>query len=80
MTLLQLQDFLFWSMVVNFGLYLLTVIAVFALKDFICALHQKLFGFDQSTTLQSMHRYIANYKLMIIVFNFAPWIATLMIL
>ena len=74
-----LQDFFFWCMVINTGIYVFTAIAVFLFKGIICWIHEKIFGFDEETTLKSVHRYLSNYKLLITVFNFAPWIVILII-
>jgi len=49
------------------------------LRDFLCRIHKKIFGLDEEAVLNSIHRYLASYKLLITVFNFAPWIAILII-
>ena len=74
-----LQKFFFWCLVINTGIYEFTAIAVFAFRGIICWIHQKIFEFDEKTTLKSVHRYLANYKLLITAFNFVPWIAILII-
>jgi uncharacterized protein DUF6868 len=74
-----LQKFFFWCMVVNTGIYFFTAIAVFAFRTSICWIHNKIFGFGEETTLKSVHKYLANYKLLITVFNFVPWIAILIV-
>ena len=79
MDLEQLQDLFFWCMVINSGIYALTAIAVVVLRDFLCRIHKKIFGLDEEAVLKSVHRYLASYKLLITVFNFAPWIAILII-
>ena len=79
MELETLQGFFFWCMVINTGIYTFTAIAVLAFRGIICWLHEKIFGFDEETTLKSVHRYLANYKLLITVFNFTPWVAILII-
>jgi len=66
-------------LVINTGIYFFTAIAVFALRSPICWIHKKIFGFDEETTLKSVHKYLANYKLLITAFNFVPWIAILII-
>ena len=75
----QLQGFFFWCMVVNAAIYALTAIAVLALRDLICRMHKKMFGLDEEAVSLSLHRYLAAYKLLVTVFNFAPWIAVLII-
>jgi len=79
MKLEVLQDFFFWCVVINTGIYAFTVVAVFAFKGIICWIHEKIFGFDDETTLKSIHRYLSNYKLLITVFNFTPWITILIL-
>ena len=70
-----LQEFFFWCMLVNTGIYAVTAIAVLLLRDVICKIHKKMFGLDEETVCKSMHMYLAAYKLLITVFNFVPWIA-----
>ena len=43
MTLSQLRDFFFWCMVINFGLYLLTVVSLFTFKGTAVKIHKRLF-------------------------------------
>jgi len=50
-----------------------------AVCDVICKIHKKMFGLNEEVVCKSMHRYLATYKLLIIVFNFVPWIALLII-
>jgi hypothetical protein len=75
----KLQEFFFWCVVVNTGIYALTAIAVLVLRDVICKIRRKMFGLDEETVCRSMHMYLAAYKLLITVFNFVPWIAILII-
>jgi hypothetical protein len=73
------QEFFFWCMLVNIGIYAFTAIAVLVLRDIICKIHKKMFGLDEVTVSESMHRYLATYKLLTTVFNFVPWIAIMII-
>ena len=66
-------------MLVNSGIYALTAIAVLVLRDVVCKIHRKMFGLDEETVLKSIQNYLANYKLLITVFNFVPWIVILII-
>lgn len=75
----KLQEFFFWCMLVNFGIYTFTAIAVLVFRDIICKIHKKMFGLDEETVSKSMHQYLATYKLLVTVFNFAPWIAIMII-
>jgi len=74
-----MEGFFFWCMLVNVGIYAFTAAAVLVLRDFICKIHKKMFGFDEETALKSIQRYLAAYKLLITFFNFTPWIAILIV-
>ncbi len=75
----KVQDFFFWCMVVNTGIYALTAIAVFLFRDLLCKIHRKMFGLDEETVFKSVQTYLSSYKLLITVFNFTPWIAILIV-
>jgi hypothetical protein len=75
----KLQGFFFWCMLVNFGIYTITAIAVLVLRDIICKIHRKMFRLDEETVNKSIHKYLATYKLLVTVFNFVPWVALLII-
>ena len=79
MDLDKLQQFFFWCMLVNSGVYAVTALAILAFGDLICTVNQKMFGLDQAAIRQSMQRYLASYKLLITAFNFTPWIAMMII-
>ena len=79
MDLKMLQDFFLWCMLVNSVIYLFTALAVLIFRNFVNKIHEALFGFDEKTVGESIHRYLASFKLIITVFNFAPWFALLII-
>ena len=74
-----LKRFFLWCLVVNTGVYAFTAIAARMMRGFIARVHESLFGYDEATTLRSVQRYLADYKLLITVFNFTPWVALLII-
>jgi hypothetical protein len=75
----KLQEFFFWCMLVNIGIYALTAIAVLVFRDTVLKIHRKMFGLDEETVNKSIHTYLATYKLLTTVFNFVPWVAILII-
>jgi hypothetical protein len=75
----KLQDFFFWCMVLNIGIYTLTALSVLVLRDFVGRLLGKMFRIDEEAVRKSIQMYLGNYKLLITVFNFVPWIALLII-
>ena len=79
MNLDTLKSFFFWWMIVDIGIYLVTVIAVLFFPDSIYVLHSQIFTIDESTSRNAIYNYMAMHKLFINVFNFAPWIALVII-
>jgi len=75
----KLQDFFFWCMVLNIGIYTLTAVSVLVLRDFVGRLLGKMFRIDEESVGKSLQMYLGAYKLLITVFNFVPWIALLII-
>ena len=74
-----LQDFFFWSMIINSAIYVISALATMFLRGFMCAVMKKVFDYDKEDSLKAVQRYLANYKLLITVFNFTPWIVILII-
>ena len=75
----KLQDFFFWCMIINVGVYMLIIVTWLSLRGFYTNILMKVFGLDELIIKKSIYTYIANYKLLITVFNFTPWIAILII-
>ena len=75
----KLQEFFFWCMLVNIGIYAFTATAALALRDFICKILAKMFGLSEETIRKSIYMYLGIYKLLITFFNFVPWIVLLII-
>jgi hypothetical protein len=75
----QLQALFFWCMVINIGIYGLQLLAVLVMRDFITRMQMKIVGLDENTVRKTMYRYLASYRLLITVFNFAPWLALVII-
>ena len=74
-----LQEFFFWCMLVNCGIYTFTVIMVWVFHDAVIKMQRKMFRLDEETVSKAVYTYLANYKLLITVFNFVPWIAIVII-
>jgi hypothetical protein len=75
----QLQEFLFWCLVLNVVIYTFTALATLLMRNFMSSIHEKLFGLSQEAVHKAFYTYLAAYKLMIIVFNFVPWLALILL-
>ena len=70
-----LATFFGWMTIINFGLLLFSTIMLVTMKDFPSRLHGKLFKMEPEELKPIYFRFLANYKILIIVFNAVPYIA-----
>ena len=70
-----LQEFFFWCLMINLVVYMITALAIVFLRSFIYRVHGKLLGLEEKESSTLICNYLANYKLLITVFVFVPWIA-----
>ncbi len=66
-------------MLVNLGIYVLTAILILIFHNIILKMQSKMFRLDEETVSKAVCGHLINYKLMITVFNFVPWLAILII-
>lgn len=75
MTIEVLTELLGWASVINIAILLLSTFGVIAMRGAIAGIHSKLFGLDEKDLGRAYFQYLAQYKIAIIVFNIAPYIA-----
>ncbi len=63
-----------WCTVINFALLTFTSLLLFTLQEPIASLHSKLTGIAADKLLPMYFNYLGHYKILIIVFNFVPYI------
>ena len=64
-----------WMTVINFVLLAVSTIALIAMRGFISRVHAKMFGLNPEDVSRDYVRYLAQYKIAIIVFSMVPYIA-----
>ena len=74
-----LREFLFWCLLLNMAIDTFTALVTLRLRNFMSGMHERLFGVSQQTVHTAFYIYLAAYKLLIIVFNFVPWLALVII-
>lgn len=74
MNIESLTAFLGWCTLVNFSLLVLATVILVLFKDLAAGIHSKLLGLDRDELQSEYFRYLANYKLMVVVFNLVPWL------
>ena len=74
-TLELLTIFLGWTALINIAVLLFSTVMVLAIRERISNIHAKLFGLDQADVGRAYFQYLAQYKIAILVFNIAPYLA-----
>ncbi len=75
MTLDDLTNFFGWWTLINLVLYLITVVSVILYKDKISVFQARLLGVSPDDLKPLYIQYIARFKLIILTFNLAPYLA-----
>lgn len=75
MTLDQLTSFFGWWTLVNLALYLITLVSVVFFKDRISAFQGRILDVSPDELKPLYIDYIARFKLIILTFNLAPYLA-----
>lgn len=75
MNMVELKEFLFWSMVINFGVLTWWLFFILTARRWVYRLHTRFFQISEHR-FDSMHYAgMMAYKLAILLFNVAPWLA-----
>lgn len=73
------QDFLTtvfgWMTVLNFAVLLVTTLMIVTLRDWIAGIHSRMFQMERAEVNRAYFRYLANYKILTIIFCLMPWLA-----
>ena len=75
MTLDQFTTFLGWWTAIDVVLLLFAAVVVISLRGLIMRLHSRLLGIAESELPRLYFHWLAQFKVMVIVFNLVPWLA-----
>ncbi|NIS90378.1 MAG: hypothetical protein GTN98_09915 [Woeseiaceae bacterium] len=64
-----------WMTIVNLGIYVISVFALWVMRDFVYRMNARMFGISEDEVARTSFKYVGAYKLLITVFCFAPWLA-----
>ena len=78
-TIEAMREFLGWCSVINIGLLIFYAIFLVLLRGRISHIYTKMFNLDERDISRACFQYLAQYKIVIIVFNIVPYF-TLMIM
>jgi len=79
MDISTLTNFFMWCVIINGGMYVLSVLACITMSDFMFSLHGKWFNIKREFFNMVLYSYIALYKILLIIFCVVPYIALLVI-
>ena len=71
----SIREFLGWCALINVGLLLFSSMVTMLLRGPISRLHGKMFGLSEEDVSRAIYQYLAQYKIVIIVFNLVPYLA-----
>ncbi len=74
-TLEAIQEILGWCSVINMGLLLVAAIAIATMRDAIMKIHSKMFSLSEEDLSRAYFQYLAQFKIVVLVFNLIPYIA-----
>ena len=64
-----------WLTIINIGIYLITVTALYLMRGFAYRMNARVFGISEEEVGKTIFKYVGAFKLLITVFCFAPWLA-----
>ena len=70
-----LRTFLGWCTLINVGLLTISTVAVLLMRGFVTRLHGKMFGLSEGDVSREIYRYLALYKIAILVLSVVPYVA-----
>lgn len=74
-SLATLTTFLGWCSVINLGLLILASLFLMAARGWVTRIHGGMFGLDESDLARAYFQYLAQFKIVVLVFNVAPYVA-----
>ncbi|MGR3662646.1 MAG: DUF6868 family protein [Paracoccaceae bacterium] len=75
MTVETLTTFFGWLAVINIAYLAFATVAMLGMQSWMIGIHQRMFGIDEKDLKLAYFNWVGNYKIMAVVFAFAPYIA-----
>ncbi|WP_170359919.1 MULTISPECIES: DUF6868 family protein [Ruegeria] len=64
-----------WMTVLNLALLVFTTLMIVVSQDWAAKIHGRMFQMEPGDAKRAYFRYLANYKILTIVFCLMPWLA-----
>ena len=79
MELAELTAFFGWMLIINLGIYLLAAAFIIFAGDWAARFEARITGVPKEEWPRFFIDYLSRYKIAIMVFNLAPWLALFII-
>lgn len=70
-----LAAFLGWCTLINMGMLILASLAMVSMRETMTKMHRSMFGLDDTDLARAYFQYLAQYKILVFVFNLMPYLA-----
>lgn len=74
-TLSQMTELLGWASIINIGFLILATLSIVLMRENVSSIHSRMFGISQKDLLPIYFNYLANYKLLSLIFCVIPYIS-----
>jgi len=74
-TLSQLTEFFGWASIFNIGFLTLATLGIIIMREKITTIHSKMFGIKAEDLSPIYFNYLANYKILSLIFCVAPYLS-----
>jgi len=74
-TLSQLTELLGWASVLNIGFLLFATMLLISMKTIVTSIHSKLFAIPEHELSLIYFKYMANYKMLSLIFIVCPYLS-----
>lgn len=64
-----------WMAILNIAVLLFTTVMIVLLQDWIAGVHAGMFQMERPDVKRAYFRYLANYKILTLIFCIIPWLA-----
>jgi hypothetical protein len=71
----DLISFLGWCTLINLAMLCLATVVLTSMRGSILSMHRTLFDIAEEELLRLYMQYLANYKIVFLVFNLVPYLA-----
>ena len=75
----SIRAFFMWCTILNAGLLVFSSLMCICARDWVYGIHSQLFGISRESFNVAIYSFIGLYKILVIVFNFIPYVALLIV-